>query len=303
MTVAPDRNRRTRAELRGGSLRRQRRRVPPRLVQSIPRSAAMPRRTVVTRSRESRRPDCGISSSSASRWGSSWSGWLATTASWAARSERPTRRRALAGGHHRRAQGHGGDHLVGGVGVQDGEPLPHQHAEDPVDVGGDRLHRDRPFEVLREQRGLRQEDVVVVGRPLVQPHRPVLAGVLRDRARVAAEYSAASRIRSSLPDTWWYSAAMRHVEVVGDGPQREPVEPELVGGLGDHLPADPGRPSDLRAARHPLGSAPPWAARYPDADASRRVCYTLSKTCGARGVADDRHDRRRRAGRARGHRA
>ena len=153
---------------------------------------------------------------------------------------------ALAQAADGRADGAGRHELVGGVRLQHAEALANEDAEDGVHVAGDALRGDGALEELGEQTGLSDERVPVVGAPLEQPERPVLATVLRER-HLAGGVLGRDPQELVLAADVVVQPGDRHVETLGHRLEGEPVEPDLVRGLCDHLPTDARRPTQTRA--------------------------------------------------------
>ena len=121
-----------------------------------------------------------------------------------------------------------------------------EHADDGVDVRDHPFDAERAVEELTEQRRLADERVVAVARPLEQPRRPVLAVVDRHldlRGRVLGPE--AHEIVAALDVV--VEPGHAHAEALGHRLHRHPIEPDLVGGAGDHRPVEPGRAADLRS--------------------------------------------------------
>ena len=123
--------------------------------------------------------------------------------------------------------------FVCSVRVRDGEPLANEHGEDRLEVVHHRLGLDRAREVLAEQARLCGEDGTVVVRPVEQPLRPVLSTIDRqgDRSR---RFLRRDTEQVVLSRDMVVQRGNRHAEVVGNGLEREALEPELVRGLCDH---------------------------------------------------------------------
>ena len=110
-------------------------------------------------------------------------------------------------------------------------------ARNALGVAGDHRRADGPVDELVEQGRVGDERRPVVGRPLEQPDRPVLAVVLGQRQPPGGAVGRQAQQVVLAVDVV-VERGHRDPEVVGDGAEGELGQPDLDGGVGDLLATD-----------------------------------------------------------------